>query len=1386
MSIEKWTQKLAALQKAEAIASDPAQQFQLAEQIVEARSRLKELDANPVEQKIWRPSLAAREKLLIVGAPLTLTSLLIVAAQYTGAIFWGSVVGIALFTGLSLFWLATSTRCPTPDARSLTLDPEQNPSQFVGRQADLRSLAQCLDEGQLIFLSGESGSGKSVLIKVGLQGYLENRGSDLRLLPIVVDGYGASENWDSDLSTRVASRFADSLSPHQRETLSLPKRVCTTQQLVELLGDCGSRIGRVPLLIFDQFDDYQNLHRDLFLRDRKWITPETLATENNFWNAVKDALKSQSIKVLLVTRRDRFDSLESLRVVLPRTYPLSGIMRDDIRGVLGDILTHAGLRGAESIALQHCVLDDLTDEAGEVLPIQAALAFKGLSRLAYLAPREYRRKGGARSLQVSHVRRGIIHLARVLRISRSQSCALFRSMVDDSSPPKAAIASTADLAGRVHREEAEMHEAMCAFARPAMQLVRKRIESTDVQASEWSLYHDFLASLVLDVQRELDSANALLEKKHAEFRSANSWASRWKTLLAPWESLCLIWAVARRRVQMTCHRRYVALSTLRFFPLVALIGSLWAGGITIRELAANAEALSVLAAVEAADLSNPPVAGELKHLESLAGARWPVKRRFIHAVLQSPPEIKRFAMRVDYLTHAIVGIDSSYQKRAEFLRVLATAPLAKTSDAIAIRGMWRARLVDSAPAEFSRVKILAASDLIRAMQSATGSGRMTYLNKELTALATNAGPSFSIGLAEEIVSAIQTTADSLPMISFALALASLADNIEEDPIAHQAAEKIVEAIHVTEDPLVLASLTRGLAFLVDKIDAKIVSKVTAKMVDAMEPSAKAFHLSGLARSLAELADSVDSTLVTIGRERLVEAMHVEGERVDVLRMSRLAQCLAESDDPTLVVQGAEKLIEAMQTTIHERELLELSYGLSHLAEKSDSTFSNHIAETVVDEMCTTDDTSRLAGLYLALANFAHKVDPKSSDRVGKKILKAMAIAENERLYYLAVSLAALANKIDERIAGQAVELVVAAMRDTTDPAQLHSLCRSLMDFVDVADPQLRIIVAEKASEALRRAERPSSVIEVCAGVAGLVKRIDPKLSHQAAQKVVDAMDVTTDYDQLDCLSGELSELAAQVDPRLVAVGLLRIVEVMPEPLWTNHSYEFSPFRLAKKVDSEFSLPVAEEIIEAMQSTSEPEMSLVLMHAFADVAKKIDSGSGAVATEMIAEALPTTADPRRLLSLMYGLVCLTKRIDPVVGAAVTQRIIEAMRSTTDRDQLRSLTEGVSALGEKLDPEFSAALADQLVAAMLGTTDYDQLRSFAQCLSKLKKVEFVNDPQSVVQLLKRPLAAAENGYVLNSLAGYLGRGLQGKPFPDLQSLIHWANANPQVALNLDGPY
>jgi hypothetical protein len=70
------------------------------------------------------------------------------------------------------------------------------------------------------------------------------------------------------------------------------------------LSQFQRKLGRTPLMIFDQFDDYQTRHRSQFLPGcrRTWIPADKLLETNAFWREIKSLLDMQAVRCLFATR----------------------------------------------------------------------------------------------------------------------------------------------------------------------------------------------------------------------------------------------------------------------------------------------------------------------------------------------------------------------------------------------------------------------------------------------------------------------------------------------------------------------------------------------------------------------------------------------------------------------------------------------------------------------------------------------------------------------------------------------------------------------------------------------------------------------------------------------------------------------------------------------------------------------------------------------------------------------------------------------------------------------------------------------------------------------------------------------------------------------------
>lgn len=106
-----------------------------------------------------------------------------------------------LSLGLLLFVLDRRKASQLLDPDALRLDPRR-PEHLIGRSEDVRLLHEKCVASRLVFLVGDSGAGKSALVRAGLAPAVETSG---RLLAVHIDM--ANLDWDGDACEALADCF---------------------------------------------------------------------------------------------------------------------------------------------------------------------------------------------------------------------------------------------------------------------------------------------------------------------------------------------------------------------------------------------------------------------------------------------------------------------------------------------------------------------------------------------------------------------------------------------------------------------------------------------------------------------------------------------------------------------------------------------------------------------------------------------------------------------------------------------------------------------------------------------------------------------------------------------------------------------------------------------------------------------------------------------------------------------------------------------------------------------------------------------------------------------------------------------------------------------------
>jgi hypothetical protein len=497
-----------------------------------------------------------------------------------------SAVAVLVITGYLLILIRSARRfirasqLEQPDA--FTLHPT-GPATLIGRADDTTRLLKFVKHSRLVLLDGESGCGKSALISAGLLPELQASNG---LLPVAIRDWG--DDWVRGPLSAALDALFHSLSSTERERLDWTAAPDLTADTPSLAADLKARLkavvdslGRRPLLIADQFDDYQARHRSCFLdNESSWLSPAALARANPFWKLVNIGLGGGHLHLLIVTRSDMAAGLTCVRF-LAEDQSINHTLERIANEYLHSLLTGIAPEDAQPPVVSHpeggwqelreLLERDLKAE-GAVLMQQVRTVLLGLRQLPLLTPRHYRAAGGLRGVETLVVSRAVSQAGDAAgggEAGRPIVRALLSKLILSGGPnqaPKARRASLSvltDIAGEQHRAEAILG----ALQRNEV------VRPADTVGGEiaWQLDHDYLARAVLAEARHANRWTMALREGKARYEeAAGNWRQRWAALLPVATLMRVFWERGRGRLWFGGATSFVWASAIR--PGVAVLG----------------------------------------------------------------------------------------------------------------------------------------------------------------------------------------------------------------------------------------------------------------------------------------------------------------------------------------------------------------------------------------------------------------------------------------------------------------------------------------------------------------------------------------------------------------------------------------------------------------------------------------------------------------------------------------------------------------------------------------------------------------------------------------------------------------------------------------------
>src|SRR5271170_4527404 len=173
-------------------------------------------------------------------------------------------------------------------------------SVFVGREQEVEQLIDAVKRSSLLWVSGESGSGKSSLLRLGLSPRLS---LEREFLPLYIDNWG--NDWEAGPVASLAVALRESVESLGGK-VNLAARpdasalAASLQQVLPLFN-------RTPVVILDQFDDYIVDNADRFRPPRGGlvISAAELRQRNGFWREIARLLELGAIRCIVVVRQEQ-------------------------------------------------------------------------------------------------------------------------------------------------------------------------------------------------------------------------------------------------------------------------------------------------------------------------------------------------------------------------------------------------------------------------------------------------------------------------------------------------------------------------------------------------------------------------------------------------------------------------------------------------------------------------------------------------------------------------------------------------------------------------------------------------------------------------------------------------------------------------------------------------------------------------------------------------------------------------------------------------------------------------------------------------------------------------------------------------------------------------
>lgn len=348
----------------------------------------------------------------------------------------------------------------------------------------------------------------------------------------------------------------------------------------------------------------------------------------------------------------------------------------------------------------------------------------------------------------------------------------------------------------------------------------------------------------------------------------------------------------------------------------------------------------------------------------------------------------------------------------------------------------------------------------------------------------------------------------------------------------------------------------------------------------------------------------------------------------------------------------------------------------------------------------------------------------------------------------------------ELAAADAVERILTALQEATDPNELKSLGEGLAAVSVTLSGEQALQAVKPMLDVMLEATSSNELKILRQGLAALPVDITGEQAPQLVEPILELMHNTTDPRSLARLGEGLAALPVNLNEEQV---LQAIKPVLVAILSNTDAYALK--RLAEglaglpvELAGEQVVQAAEQILDVMQETTDPRSLGRLAEGLAALPVDLTEDMARPAIDPILAAMLKTKDPYALKRLGEGLAALPVEFTDEQAQQAVVPILAALRGSTDAYALARLGEVLAALAPKLTEEHALPAIKPVLSAMRGTVDPDALWSLGACLaalgSNLTEAQALQGVDSILDIMQE--VAGQQPTDTNIL-GSLGIGL-----------------------------